>query len=88
MARVRRAVSATGSRARNATYTAAPRKDGALARSTLPSSADCGCGSADCRGRVSGEDWRSPALWLCYEGYFSPYLALRIAKLKGLRRAS
>ncbi|ODA67316.1 SET domain protein [Methyloligella halotolerans] len=49
---------------------------------------DCGCGAAECRGRVSGEDWRSPALWLRYDGYFSPYLALRIASLKGLRRAS
>jgi uncharacterized protein len=38
----------------------------------------CGCGSARCRGRVSGDDWRRPELWKRYAGYFSPYLERRI----------
>ncbi|MEG6508828.1 SET domain-containing protein [Methyloligella sp. 2.7D] len=49
---------------------------------------DCGCGAPECRGKVSAEDWRNPVLWLRYSGYFSTYLAVRIAKLQGLRRAS
>lgn len=43
---------------------------------------ECHCGSADCRGRVTGDDWKLPELWERYEGYFSPYLAQRIAKLR------
>ena len=38
----------------------------------------CGCGSALCRGHVSGEDWRRPELWKRHAGYFSPYLQRRI----------
>ncbi|MEQ1717260.1 MAG: SET domain-containing protein-lysine N-methyltransferase [Hyphomicrobium sp.] len=40
---------------------------------------DCGCGAADCRGRVSGDDWKRAELWQRYAGYFSPYLQRRIA---------
>ncbi len=47
---------------------------------------DCSCGSANCRGRVTGEDWRRPELWERYDGYFSPYLQRRIAELKKERR--
>jgi len=43
---------------------------------------DCGCGSAICRGRVTGEDWRNPTLWERYAGHFSPYLERRIRALK------
>jgi hypothetical protein len=43
---------------------------------------DCECGSAICRGRVSGDDWRNPALWERYAGHFSPYLQRRIDALK------
>ena len=43
---------------------------------------DCSCGVPDCRGRVTGEDWKRPELWERYEGYFSPYLQRRIAALK------
>jgi hypothetical protein len=46
---------------------------------------DCACGSALCRGRVTGEDWRDPALWQRYAGYFSPYLARRIEALRRRR---
>jgi hypothetical protein len=43
---------------------------------------DCACGARECRGRVTGEDWTRPELWQRYQGYFSPYLQRRIAKLK------
>ena len=43
---------------------------------------NCACGSASCRGRVTGEDWRDPTLWERYAGYFSPYLERRIAALR------
>ena len=35
---------------------------------------DCACGSSQCRGRVTGNDWRDPTLWKRYAGHFSPYL--------------
>lgn len=43
---------------------------------------DCGCGSANCRGRVTGKDWSQPELWERYAGYFSPYLQRRIDAIK------
>lgn len=43
---------------------------------------DCTCGSPNCRGRITGEDWKRPELWERYEGYFSPYLQRRIAALR------
>ena len=43
---------------------------------------DCACGAPNCRGRVTGEDWRDPVLWERYRGYFSPYLQRRIAALQ------
>jgi len=43
---------------------------------------DCHCGNANCRGKMSGNDWKRPALWKKYDGYFSPYLARRIKSLK------
>lgn len=47
---------------------------------------DCECGAPECRSRVTGNDWRIPALWLRYTGYFSPYLQRRILALQGRRR--
>jgi hypothetical protein len=41
----------------------------------------CSCGSAKCRGRVTGNDWRDPDLWERYRGFFSPYLQRRIDHL-------
>lgn len=41
----------------------------------------CRCQSAQCRGRVTAEDWRRPDLQLRYRGYFSPYLERRIRNL-------
>jgi hypothetical protein len=43
---------------------------------------DCACGSVQCRGRVTGNDWRDPLLWKRYAGHFSPYLLRRIAALQ------
>ena len=42
---------------------------------------ECSCGSASCRGKVSGHDWMLPELQLRYRGTFSPYRAKRIAAL-------
>ena len=41
----------------------------------------CACGSPACRGTVTGRDWMLPELQVAYRGYFSPYLAKRIAAL-------
>ena len=46
----------------------------------------CRCGSASCRGVVTGSDWRDPALQARYTGFFSPYLAKRIAGLSDSSR--
>ena len=43
---------------------------------------ECYCGSPDCRKTVTGNDWKIPALWEKYSGYFSPYLQRRIAALR------
>lgn len=42
---------------------------------------ECVCGTALCRGKVTGHDWMLPELQLRYRGQFSPYLAARIAAL-------
>jgi hypothetical protein len=39
---------------------------------------DCTCGAANCRRRVTGDDWCHPELQQRYAGYFSPYLQRRI----------
>jgi hypothetical protein len=41
---------------------------------------DCYCGTSVCRGHITGDDWRRPELQRRYRGYFSPYLAERIAR--------
>ena len=42
----------------------------------------CQCKSPNCRGSITGNDWRLPELWGRYAGHFSPYLQRRIDKLK------
>jgi hypothetical protein len=42
---------------------------------------ECFCGSPNCRRKITGDDWKIPELWKKYKGYFSPYLARRIAVL-------
>ena len=39
----------------------------------------CACGSAVCRGVVTGEDWRRPELRAAYGAHWTPPLLARIA---------
>jgi SET domain-containing protein len=39
----------------------------------------CSCGAANCRGTLTGKDWQRPDLQERYAGYFSTYLAEKIA---------
>ena len=45
-------------------------------------SIECNCGAPDCRKTLTGKDWRRPDLQERYVGYFSAYLARKIALLK------
>ena len=47
---------------------------------------ECGCGAPQCRGKISGDDWKRRELWKRYSGHFSPYLQLRIDGLVASRR--
>lgn len=40
---------------------------------------ECKCGSAKCRRVLTGKDWQRPELQARYRGYFSAYLADKIA---------
>ena len=42
---------------------------------------DCSCGTAACRGRVTGDDWSRPELIERYRGWYSAYLEARIDHL-------
>lgn len=42
----------------------------------------CACGAPDCRGFIHGDDWKLPALWQRYDGYFATYLQRRIDKMR------
>jgi Proteins containing SET domain len=44
------------------------------------SSTKCSCGSPNCRGTLTGKDWQRPELQKRYAGYFSAYLADKIAR--------
>ncbi len=46
----------------------------------------CSCGAANCRGRVTGNDWMRPELWKRYGSHFSPYLLRRIERLQRASR--
>ena len=48
-------------------------------------SVECNCGAPDCRKTLTGKDWQRPDLQKRYAGYFSAYLARKMAVLK-LRR--
>jgi uncharacterized protein len=41
----------------------------------------CGCGFEQCRGRITGMDWRIPELQDRYRHHFSPLINKRIARL-------
>ena len=42
----------------------------------------CKCGSAVCRGTLTGKDWQRPDLQKKYAGYFSAYLERKIRSLE------
>ncbi len=42
----------------------------------------CRCGESNCRGKVTGDDWKDSALWERYAGYFTTYLQSRIEQFK------
>jgi len=44
-------------------------------------SIECNCGEPDCRKTLTGKDWQRPDLQKRYAGYFSAYLARKIALL-------
>jgi SET domain-containing protein len=44
-------------------------------------SIECKCRAANCRGTLTGKDWQRPELQKQYAGYFSSYLAKKIARL-------
>lgn len=46
---------------------------------------DCECGEPNCRGRVTGADWKIKELQERYAGYFSPYLQSHIDELNAGR---
>jgi hypothetical protein len=44
-------------------------------------SVECKCGAPNCRKILTGKDWQRPELQKRYDGYFSAYLARKIAAL-------
>lgn len=44
-----------------------------------PARTRCTCRAASCRKVLTGQDWRLPALQRRYRGFFSAYLAIKIA---------
>jgi hypothetical protein len=49
-------------------------------------SVECQCGAANCRKILTGKDWQKPELQKRYAGYFSAYLADKIARQSMLGR--
>ena len=43
-------------------------------------SVKCNCGAPNCRGTLTGKDWQRSELQARYAGYFSAYLAEKIAR--------
>lgn len=39
---------------------------------------ECACGTAQCRGTITGDDWQRPEIRRRYEGYFSRFLEERM----------
>jgi SET domain-containing protein len=48
-------------------------------------SIECNCGAPDCRNTLTGKDWQRRDLQERYAGYFSAYLARKIARLESAR---
>ena len=53
---------------------------------TGPTTLNCRCGAKNCRGKITGSDWRISALQKRYAGYFSAYIAEKIKTKKGGRK--
>jgi SET domain-containing protein len=51
-----------------------------------PDRTRCACGALACRKILTGRDWRIPALQRRYRGFFSAYLAAKIAGAASPRR--
>jgi len=49
---------------------------------------DCGCGAPNCRGHISGNDWKLPELQRRYAGLFAPHVQRRIQALRAEQRAA
>lgn len=47
---------------------------------------ECLCGSANCRGIITEDDWKLPDLQKKYDRYFSWYLQEKINKLKIIKK--
>ena len=41
----------------------------------------CACGAANCRGTITGDDWRLPSVQARYAGHFAPFINRRIRTL-------
>lgn len=52
--------------------------DYAMTESSRDLALECNCACAQCRGRVSGNDWKIPELQKRYLGYFSEYIRKKI----------
>lgn len=48
---------------------------------------ECECGSATCRGNVSGNDWQKPELQKRYAGFFAPHVQRKIEAQRAEKRA-
>ena len=51
-------------------------------------SVECSCGAGNCRKILTGKDWQRPELQKKYSGYFSAYLAKKIAGQTDVPRAA
>ncbi len=49
---------------------------------------ECNCGSADCRGTITGKDWMKPELQEKYQGWFCWFLQRKIDALHGRTTAA
>lgn len=47
-----------------------------------PYEMDCRCGAQNCRGTITGFDWRKPEIQQKYDGYFSWFIQRRIDGVK------
>jgi SET domain-containing protein len=45
-------------------------------------SIECNCGAPNCRKNLTGKDWQRPEVQKRYAGYFSAYLARKIAAVR------